>query len=82
MKDKLIKQLGLKPAAGQTEVSDEQVIFAVAEIQSQNHQHHGAAAYENEIQAVIREGGGAISREIAKEILTRRAGESASNAPK
>jgi hypothetical protein len=82
MKQKLIEMLDLKPAADQTEVTDEQVIFAVAHLQSQLLGHHNAAAYEKAITDLIVESCGALNRETAKEVLAQRKREAAANAAK
>jgi len=82
MKTKLVEQLGLKPAAGQTEVTEEQVVTAVAEIQSQLHGHHGAAAYEKAINDLIVQSCGALNRDTAREVLVQREREAAGRAPK
>ncbi len=55
--------LDLKPAQGATEVSEEQIIAAVAANQSQLYGHHRAAEYEKAIKDLITESYGALNRE-------------------
>jgi hypothetical protein len=82
MKNKLIELLGLKPAAGQDEVTDDQIVFEVSNLQSRLLQHHGAADYERALNDVMLEGGGAINRTVAGEILAKRQREANGGVPR
>jgi hypothetical protein len=73
MKEKLIEMLDLKPAQGEAEVSEQQIISAVAFNQSQLYGHHHGVKYEKAIKAVFVESAGTLSREGAIEVLAQRA---------
>jgi hypothetical protein len=73
MREQLTSLLNLKPAGNQSEVSDEQIIAAVTELQCQAKARAGERAAEKEITDLIAESCGALSREDAKRVLASRA---------
>ena len=68
MKEKLIELLGLK-----AEATDDAVIAAVVELRREAAAESDAKKEETAIRTLIRESGGALSREAAKQVLTDRA---------
>ena len=80
MKAQLIQLLKLSPAPGNAEVSDDQIINAVTALQAAQTAAEAKAAHDKEVNDLIRESCGALSRNSAEDILAdrkRRAEDSA-----
>jgi hypothetical protein len=67
MKEKLIEILQLPATA-----SEADIIAAASVLAQKANAGISSADHENQIQKIMKEGGGAISREIAQEILDSR----------
>jgi hypothetical protein len=75
MKEKLIALLGLKPAEGQNEVADEQIVATVADLHRRAIAGDEAAKSEKAIADLITQSAGALTRDGAKEVLANRASQ-------
>ena len=82
MKQKLVEMLGLKPSPGQAEVSDEQVVLSVEDLQVQVHAQQRSDEYEKSINALINETFGALNRDTAKQVMADRARANCASASK
>jgi hypothetical protein len=73
MREKLIELLGLKAGEGTAEVTDDQIVAAVAGLKRQSDAAAQDSKKEKAIADLVAESFGAISWEQAKQILAERA---------
>ena len=75
MREKLVEIFGLKPAEGQAEVSDEQIIAAAIWHKAQTDALEAKRLEEKEITDLMKKACGTMRRETAIEIVARRKGQ-------
>jgi len=74
MREKLTQLFGLSPMAGQTGVSDEQIIEAASKHKAKSDAAEAKRLEEKEITDLVTQSCGALTRKAAKEVLDSRKG--------